>query len=186
MRPWNCSATTTRSWSRSASRRRTISFPPRPWPQGFLPIPAPTIPSDGILDLPLNVGFEGQPQNLHRGYIESWNLMVQKELGKGLVVQAGYVANRSMRQLGFLDINASQIPFTNRDTQPLLQQWGRTATTTFLEPWEPATTIRFRSRWRNGSAAGSCSRRTTRGVTRSTSLTTASGSGRYSRPRISR
>lgn len=102
--------------------------------QGIPPVPAPVIPSSGILDLPLNVGFEGQPQNLRRGYIESWNLMVQKELGKGLVVQAGYVANRSIRQLGFVDINASQIPFTNRNTQPLLQQWGRTASTTFLEP----------------------------------------------------
>ncbi len=102
--------------------------------KGIPPIPAPTIPSDGLLALPLNVGFEGQPQNLRRGYIQSWNLMVQKELGRGLVVQAGYVGNRSIRQLGFVDINASQIPFTNRDTQPLYQQWGRTAATTFLEP----------------------------------------------------
>ena len=50
------------------------------------------------------------------------------------VVQAGYVATRSIRQLGFIDINASQIPFTNRDTQPLFQKWGRTAATTFLQP----------------------------------------------------
>ena len=60
--------------------------------------------------------------------------MVQQELGKSFVVQAGYVATRSIRQLAFVDINASQIPFTNRDTQPLFQKWGRTAATTFLEP----------------------------------------------------
>ncbi len=102
--------------------------------KGIPPVPAPTIPSTGILDLPLNVGFEGQPQNLHRGYIQSWNFSLQKELGLGFVVQAGYVATRSTRQLGFVDINASQIPFTNRATQPLYQKWGRTATTTFLEP----------------------------------------------------
>ena len=101
---------------------------------GLPSIPAPVIPSSGILDLPLNVGFEGQPKDLHRGYIESWNLTLQKELGKGFTAQAGYVATRSVRQLGFIDINASQVPYTNQATQPLFQQWGRTAATTFLEP----------------------------------------------------
>jgi hypothetical protein len=102
--------------------------------QGLPPIPVPSIPSNGILDLPLDVGYQGEPKNLHRGYIESWNLTVQKEIGKGFTAQAGYVATRSVRQLGYVDINAAQIPFTNRDTQPLLQQWGRTAGTTFLQP----------------------------------------------------
>lgn len=102
--------------------------------QGLPAIPPVTIPSSGILDLPLDVGFEGQPKNLHRGYIQSWNLTLQKEIGWGFTGEAGYVATRSVRQLGFVDINAGQIPFTNRTTQPLLQQWGRTASTTFLEP----------------------------------------------------
>jgi len=113
-------------------------------PNGFTPattlakglpaIPPVTIPSNGILDLPLDVGFEGQPKNLHRGYIQSWNLTLQKGFGWGFTGEAGYVGTRSIRQLGFIDINAGQIPFTNRATQPLLQQWGRTAATTFLEP----------------------------------------------------
>jgi hypothetical protein len=101
---------------------------------GLPPIPAPVIPSSGILPVPLDVGFEGQPKNLHRGYIQSWNVTLQKELGWGFTGQAGYVATRSVRQLGFIDINASQIPFTNLNTEPLYQQWGRTAATTFLEP----------------------------------------------------
>jgi len=101
---------------------------------GLPPIPAPVIPSSGILPIPLDVGFEGQPKDLRRGYIQSWNVTLQKELGWGFTGQAGYVATRSVRQLGFIDINAGQIPFTNRTTQPLLQEWGRTAATTFLEP----------------------------------------------------
>jgi len=101
---------------------------------GIPPVPAPTIPSSGILPLPLNVGFEGYPKNLHRGYIQSWNLTLQKELGWGFTGEAGYVATRSVRQLGFININASQIPFTNQATEPLFQQFGRTAATTFLEP----------------------------------------------------
>ena len=102
--------------------------------QGIPPITAPTIPSNGMLPLPLTVGFEGYPKDLKRGYIQSWNLTLQKELFWGFTGQAGYVATRSVRQLGFIDINAGQIPFTNRTTQPLLQEWGRTAATTFLEP----------------------------------------------------
>jgi hypothetical protein len=113
-------------------------------PNGFTPattlaqgIPAiPGAPSlgNGIIPLPLNVGFEGQPKNMHRGYIQSWNLTLQKELGWGFTGEAGYVATRSVRQLGFINVNASQIPFTNQDTEPLFQQFGRTAATTFLEP----------------------------------------------------
>jgi hypothetical protein len=95
--------------------------------------PAPSL-DNGVIDLPLNVGFEGEPKNLHRGYIQSWNLTAEKELGRGFTGQVGYVGTRSIRQLGFIDINAGQIPFTNTATQPLLQEWGRTAATTFLEP----------------------------------------------------
>jgi len=101
--------------------------------QGIPPIPAPDL-DNGVLDIPLNVGFQGIPKNLRRGYIQSANLTLQKEVGQGFTVQAGYVATRSVRQLGYVDINASQIPFTNRDTQPLFQKWGRTATTTFMQP----------------------------------------------------
>ncbi len=101
---------------------------------GLPAIPVPTIPSSGILDLPLDVGYQGVPKNLHRGYIESWNLTLQKELGWGFTGQAGYVATRSVRQLGYVDINASQVPYTNQLTQPLFQKWGRTAGTTFLQP----------------------------------------------------
>ncbi len=104
--------------------------------QGLPAIAPPTIPSSGILDPPLDLGFEGQPKNLHRGYIQSWNLTLQKELGWGFTGEAGYVGTRSVRQLGFVDINAAQLPFQPNatDTEPLFQQWGRTAATTFLEP----------------------------------------------------
>src|SRR5205085_11611082 len=80
--------------------------------QGLPAIAPVTIPTSGILDLPLDVGFEGQPKNLHRGYIQSWNLTLQKEIGWGFTGEAGYVGTRSIRQLGFIDINAGQTPFT--------------------------------------------------------------------------
>ena len=102
--------------------------------EGIPSLPSSPSLGNGVIDLPPSVGFEGQPKNLRRGYIQSWNATLQKELGLGFTAQAGYIATRSTRQLGFVDINASQIPFTNRTTEPLFQQWGRTASTTFLEP----------------------------------------------------
>lgn len=101
--------------------------------KGLPPIAAPGL-GNGILDLPLDVGYAGTPKNLHRGYIQSGNFTLQKELGWGFTGQAGYVATRSVRQLGYVDINAGQIPFTSRRTQPLLQKWGRTASTNFVQP----------------------------------------------------
>lgn len=100
---------------------------------GLPAIPQPGI-GNGVIDLPLDVGYSGMPQDLRRGYIQSWNFTVQKELGWGFTGQAGYVATRSVRQLGYVDINAAQQPFTNRSTQPLDEKFGRTAGTTFIQP----------------------------------------------------
>jgi hypothetical protein len=49
-----------------------------PLAQGLPSISAPTIPSSGILPIPGNIGFEGYPKHLDRGYIESWNVTLQK------------------------------------------------------------------------------------------------------------
>ncbi|MFN7996238.1 MAG: carboxypeptidase regulatory-like domain-containing protein [Bryobacteraceae bacterium] len=107
------------------------------WPttlaHGLPPIGTPSL-GNGILDIPTDVAFEGQPKKLDRGYIQSWNFTLQKEIGMGFTAQAGYVATRSTRQLGFVDINAAQVPFTNNNTRPLYQQFGRTAQTVFMEP----------------------------------------------------
>jgi hypothetical protein len=107
--------------------------------KGLPALTAPVIPSSGMLDLPTNFDFAGEQRNLHRGYIQSWNFTLQKELPWGFTAQAGYVATRSVRQLAYIDANAAQIPFTNNDTRPLLQKWGRTAATTFVEPIGTAT-----------------------------------------------
>ena len=108
-------------------------FPSRSLPQG---IPAITVPGvgNGVIDIPSDVGWQGLPQNLHRGYIQSWNLTVQKELPWGFTGQAGYVATRSVRQLGFLDINAGQVIGAGEAGRPLVSQFGRVAGTTLVQP----------------------------------------------------
>jgi len=72
--------------------------------------------------------------NFKRGYIQSWNLTLQKELRYGFVAQAAYVATRAVDQLGPLDINAGQIPGAGTAGQPLRQLYGRTAVTTNYQP----------------------------------------------------
>ena len=68
----------------------------------------PTIPdlTQGEVPIPGNVNLVTAPSDFRRGYIQSWNFMLEKEFPHGWVAQAGYVATRSVRQLGYIDTNA--------------------------------------------------------------------------------
>ena len=65
-------------------------------------IPAVQAPAEGngILDIPSDYAWQGYPKNLDRGYIQSWNVTVQRELPWHFTGQVGYVATRTTRQLG--------------------------------------------------------------------------------------
>jgi hypothetical protein len=99
-------------------------------------IPAFQVPPEGngILDIPSNYAWTGYPKTLNRGYIQSWNVTVQRELPWRFTGQVGYVATRSVRQLGNVDINAGQVIGAGEDGRPLLEKFGRTASTIFVQP----------------------------------------------------
>jgi len=99
-------------------------------------IPALQVPAqgNGILDIPSDYAWGGYPKKLDRGYIQSWNLTYQRELPWSFTGQIGYVATRSIRQLGFVDINAGQVIGAGDEGKPLLARYGRTASTVFLQP----------------------------------------------------
>jgi hypothetical protein len=99
-------------------------------------IPAIQVPAEGngILDIPSDYAWTGYPKKLNRGYIQSWNFTVQRELPGSFTAQVGYVATRSIRQLGLVDINAGQVIGAGEDGRPLLTRFGRTASTVFLQP----------------------------------------------------
>ncbi|HKX00196.1 MAG TPA: TonB-dependent receptor [Bryobacteraceae bacterium] len=71
-------------------------------------IPLPALPdtSSGRVPLLPNVASASTPTKLQRGYIQSWNFTLEKQFARNWVAQAGYVATRTIRQLGFLDLNA--------------------------------------------------------------------------------
>jgi hypothetical protein len=91
-------------------------------------------PGNGILDIPSDYAWTGYPKELDRGYIESWNVTLQRELPWNFTGQIGYVATHSVRQLGLVDINAGQVIGAGDEGKPLLQRFGRTASTVFLQP----------------------------------------------------
>lgn len=74
-------------------------------------------------------GYPRANQTLHRGYIQSWNLIVERRLPAEIVGTVGYVGSSSIRGFAFLDINASQIPGSGDEGRPLFAKFGRTTTT---------------------------------------------------------
>jgi hypothetical protein len=108
-------------------------FPVSPLAQGIPPVTAPDL-GNGIIDIPGNVGFTAYPKKFERGYIQSWNLTVQKELPWAFTGQVGYVATRSIRQLAMLDINAGQVIGAGAAGRPLYGPYGRDAATGELRP----------------------------------------------------
>ncbi len=75
-------------------------------------IPLPVFPdfSTGIASLPVSGSTNTAPANYRRGYIESWNLFVQGDLGAKIVANIGYVGTRVVRQLAGYTLNAAPLP----------------------------------------------------------------------------
>jgi hypothetical protein len=99
---------------------------------GIPPIPVPDL-DNGVIDIPSNITAITLPDKFRRGYVQSWNLTLQKGLGWGFVGEVGYVASRSIRQLGYLELNWSPIGGGEAGRQ-LNKKFGRTASTRLAGP----------------------------------------------------
>jgi len=76
-----------------------------------IPIPSPPNYSSGFAGLPVTGSTNSVWPNFRRGYIESWNLFVQRELGKQFVANVGYVGNLFVReQAPVSPYNAGPLP----------------------------------------------------------------------------
>ena len=87
---------------------------------------------NGTITVPSTFAVVTSPKNFDRGYIQSWNFAVQKQFPANITGQAGYVATRSVRQLGYLDVNSGQVIGAGNAGKPLQSQFGRTAPTTLV------------------------------------------------------
>jgi hypothetical protein len=111
-------------------------LPSGPIPVGIPPICCPDI-SSGTIPLPAqalerSVG----PGELKRGYIESWNLIVERQLPGNFLASVGYVGTQTVHQFGDLDVNSAPAGLTSGPSrQPYnTPQFGnRTASTLFWQ-----------------------------------------------------
>jgi hypothetical protein len=97
-------------------------------------IPAIVVPdvSSGAIPIPLNVTARALDQSPKRGYVRSYNLTLQKELGWGFAGQVGYVGTRQKDINQIFDQNAGQVPGLGNAGRPLFQKFGRTVETSLL------------------------------------------------------
>ncbi len=75
---------------------------------GLPAVPTPDI-SSGRVPLPANISTYLFPNKERRGYIESFNLAVQRQLVASFVADVAYVGAKSIRQLSEVNINAAPI-----------------------------------------------------------------------------
>jgi hypothetical protein len=101
-------------------------------------IPAVRFPdvSSGILDIPNTISTNSlQAGDFKRGYIQSFNVTLQREIGWGITVQTGYVGSRSIRQaLTYFNYNAGIVPGAGVNGRPLFGRFGVTVDRNFFIP----------------------------------------------------
>jgi hypothetical protein len=99
-------------------------------------IPSIVVPdiSSGRITVPAAYAVRSLPDNVVRGYIQSWNFSIQKQLWGGLTAQAAYVGSRQIKINQRFDLNAGQVLGAGTAGQPYNAKFGRTAATELLTP----------------------------------------------------
>ena len=92
--------------------------------------PSPLVPEKERLPLPSTAAFITADENFKRGYVQSWNATLEKQIGQW-IGSAGYVATRSVRQVSFLNANWANLG-TGNAGQQLVRKFGRNAATTYI------------------------------------------------------
>ena len=104
-------------------------------------IPAVKFPdlSTGVLDIPNTISTNSLlAGDFRRGYIESFNFTVQRDLGAGFVLQTGYVGTRSIRQaLTYFELNPGLVPGAGAAGRPLFVKFGVNTNRSFFIPMAP-------------------------------------------------
>ncbi len=106
--------------------------------------------SQGRIPLPRTVGTVTWPAEYRRGYFQSFNFTIQRDIGAGLNLQTGFVGTRAIRQTARPNINHG-VPGGGTNGRVLAQRWGRTADITMYTPfstsnynsWQSQLTRRF-------------------------------------------
>ncbi len=93
--------------------------------------------TQSVFSLPAAVGTTTFPQKFNRGYIESWNLTLQRDMGHGINFTAGYVGSRAIRQTVIQNINAAG-PGGGNAGRALFPAFGRISDVRYFTPFNTA------------------------------------------------
>lgn len=103
-------------------------------PTGQLPVGIPTVNvpdiSSGVIPLPYNYTTQTAPQNWRRGYIETYNLFLDRDIVRDVVVNIGYVGTHHVRQVLGIDLNAGGVNPNGVNGRPLISKDVNPATNT--------------------------------------------------------
>ncbi len=93
---------------------------------GF-PAPQPAvIPENGRIVASLTSNINSVvPLDYHEGYIEAWNVALQRQLPKNFTIEAAYVANHTVRAPIAYNVNASFIFNSGAAGRPYYQKFGK-------------------------------------------------------------
>ena len=101
---------------------------------GIPPLVFPDLGS-GIIPMPTAVSLNSLGDEYVRSYVQSWNVMLQKQFRGGFTGEVGYVATRQVKMEYEMNINAGMVLGAGTAGEILNQKFGRTATTNFFEPF---------------------------------------------------
>ncbi len=84
-------------------------------------IPTVVVPdiSSGVVPLPYNYATQTAPQKWRRGYIEAYNIFLDRDLARDVVLNLGYVGTHHVRQVLGIDINAAGVNPANLNGRPI-------------------------------------------------------------------
>ncbi|MSV32791.1 MAG: TonB-dependent receptor [Bryobacterales bacterium] len=97
-----------------------------------LPAPLPfNVPADGIIRNAPNQNYDVIPLDYREGYIQSYNLAVQRALPGKLTLDVAYVGNKGTRIPTLFNANPGLILGAGRDGRPLWPKFRRDTDTNF-------------------------------------------------------
>lgn len=94
--------------------------------------------NQSTFSLPAAVGTTSFPQKFDRGYLETWNMTLQRDAGAGFNVQAAYVGSRAIRQTVIQNINAAG-PGGGNAGRALYAQFARISDIRWFTPFNTAS-----------------------------------------------
>ena len=97
--------------------------------EGIPPVVGPDL-SSGVVSLDKAADMRSPYAGLiHRGYIQSWNFIIEKRLPSDIVLSTGYVGTNTVHQLADRDINSGQVLGAGNAGRPYSARFGRNLAT---------------------------------------------------------